>query len=90
MAMHNGNSYNRYTALNFPRRTIELRIPRGTLNTNTMAATVQFYVSIVRFCEETSLRDYDKSYKYMLWLADETQGNEYRELKQYFHSKQIA
>ena len=90
IAMHCGNSYNRYTALNFTRRTIELRIPRGTLNTNTMTATVQFYVSIVRFCEETSLRDYDKSHKYISWLANETQGNEYRELKNYFMSKSIA
>lgn len=70
-AVHKGTSDDRYTAVNFTRRTIELRFNRGTLNPDSFAARLQLAFALASFVKNhlgfcplwQEFRDHVKAHK---------------------------
>ena len=88
-AMYRKTSYDRYVALNFTKNTIELRINRGTLKTDTLSASLQFYEGLISFCEQSPIPQAHSGEAFRLWLQA-TSPSKYRELKAYMIDRKIA
>lgn len=78
--------YDRYRAVNLQnRKTVEFRLFRGTLNTNTIKATLEMVDNLIKFAT-----DHDLKAIQMCSFEDVTNYHEYDELKRYLGERHLA
>lgn len=68
-----------------PYGTLECRIFRGTLKQETFIASVDFYLSLIKYCKETSLSTFNDFDNFKQFING--RKNEHRELIAYIESK---
>lgn len=86
---HCGRS-DRYEALNLTNsKTVELRLPRGSIQPSTILGTLEFCYALVRFCEQASNADLTAS-SFLAFITTDAMLADTRALRTYLVTRSLA